>query len=89
MDGLEPVTQHRTQLYLPTSLYQKVKQKAEEENISMAKLFRSLLEEKFKVEVGRRKGAKEKVWQKFFASAGIGSGPKDLSYHHDRYFEHQ
>lgn len=86
MASLEPVTQHRTQLYLSASLYQKVKQKVNEEGISMAEFFRSLLEAEFEKGKKRKKMVKKKAWQEFFKLAGIGnSGLKDISVNHDKY----
>lgn len=48
----------------------------------MAEFFRSLLKEEFKKE---DKKEKEKAWREFYKLVGIGKGPKDLSYSHDRY----
>lgn len=85
-NGLMPITQHRTQLYLPDFLYQRVRQLAQEKDISMAEFIRVLLEEKFKKAEKERKKAKEKAWKEFFQLAGIGkSGLKDISTAHDRY----
>lgn len=86
MASLEPVTQHRTQLYLPASLYQKVKQRVREEDISMAAFFRSLLEVEFRETKKKEEKVKDKAWKEFFKLAGIGkSGLKDISVKHDKY----
>lgn len=86
MANLEPVTQHRTQLYLPASLYQKVKQRAKDKDISMAAFFRSLLEVEFRETEKEKAKMKDKAWKEFFKLAGIGkSGLKDISVKHDKY----
>ena len=86
MDKMEPVSQHRTQLYLPASLYQKVKEKVKREGISMAEFFRSLLELEFEKERKKEKKNEEKAWNELFKLAGIGaSGLKDVSTDHDHY----
>lgn len=87
MSNLEPVTQYRTQLYLPASLYHKVKEKIKEEDVSLAEFVRRLLKKELDMEEKIVQKAKEKAWRKFLASSGIGKGPKDLSYHHDKYFQ--
>lgn len=86
MDRMEPVTQHRTQLYLPASLYQKVKKKVKEEGISMAEFFRSLLELEFEKKKEQEKKTEKEAWNALFKLAGIGdSGLKDVSVNHDQY----
>ena len=87
MNNLEPVTCHRTQLYLPASLYWKVKAKTKEENISFAEFMRQLIKKELEIKEKARERTKEKSWGRFLAAAGIGKGPKDLSYNHDKYFE--
>lgn len=89
MSNLEAVTQHRTQLYLPASIYQKIKEKIKEENISLAEFVRKVLKKELEKEKKVAQKAKEKAWEKFLAASGIGRGPKDLSYQHDRYFQAQ
>lgn len=37
-------------------------------------------------QVKARPKAKKRAWDEFLAAAGIGKGPKDLSYNHDKYF---
>lgn len=85
MPSLEPVTTHRSQLYLPASLYRKIKERIKEEDISMAEFIRRLIKKELRVKEIEKEKEKERAWQKFLAAAGIGTGPKDLSYNHDRY----
>lgn len=89
MTNLESVTSHRTQLYLPTSLFLKLKDKIRQENLSLAEFVRRLLQKEFQKDKQNKKKIKEKSWEKFLAAAGIGKGPKDLSYNHDKYFNSQ
>jgi len=91
MASLQSVTQHRTQVYFPKDLFRAIKKASRKEDVSMAEIIRRAVIR----EIGIKKRVKEKtrekkrIWRKFFAHAGIGSGPKDLSYNHDKYFEHQ
>lgn len=87
MNYTEPVTQSRTQLYLPASLYKKLKNKVKEENISLAEFIRRLLAKELNYEVSENVQKKDKAWAIFLKAAGIGKGSKDLSYKHDKYFD--
>ena len=78
----ETVTDYRTQLYLPASLYKKIKEKSRQQDISMSKYIRAVLSQELNVS----KSKKDKAWDTFIKAAGIGKGPKDLSYKHDDYF---
>lgn len=91
MANLQAVSQHRTQVYFPEDLFRAIKKASQKEDISIAEIIRRAVKKEIKHEEkpGKIKAKKEKVWKKFLASAGVGSGPKDLSIHHDRYFEHQ
>lgn len=86
MNYLEPVTQNRTQLYLPASLYKKLKDKVKEQNISLAEFIRRLLAKELEYEKLADTKEKDKAWKIFLKAAGIGKGPKDLSHKHDKYF---
>jgi hypothetical protein len=86
MSSSRIVSQHRTQLYLPTSLYQKVKYVAQERNISMAEFIRSTLEEKFSRMQYQQDKRRDYGWMKLRDAAGLGeSGLSDVSEKHDDY----
>jgi len=91
MVNLQPVTQHRTQVYFPEDLFREIKKTSQKEDISIAEIIRRAVKKEIEVEgkMKTKEKEKKKVWKKFLASAGIGSGPKDLSFHHDQYFKHQ
>ena len=91
MANLQPVTQHRTQVYFPEDLFKEIKKTSQKEDISIAEIIRRAVRKEIEVEgkMETREKEKEKVWKEFLASAGIGSGPRDLSFHHDQYSEHQ
>lgn len=78
-----PVSEKRAQLYLPQELYQKAKNVAEAENISMAALVRKALKEYFQ----KFQSEKEKDWEKDPLNKTIGffEGDEDLSESHDKY----
>ena len=48
----------------------------------MSKYIRAVLSQELNVS----KSKKDKAWDTFIKAAGIGKGPKDLSYKHDDYF---
>lgn len=91
MTNPHPVTKHRTQVYFPGDLFRKVKKMSKRHDVSIAAIIRQAV----KREVGWREKKKKKdkerelAWQRFLADAGIGKGPKDLSYRHDKYFEYK
>lgn len=86
MNTNEPVTGHRTQIYLPISLYKQVKEKAQQEDISIAQFIRKIIEEEVEKKKTKQNQDKEKAWEKLFAMAGfIKSEPGDLSINHDKY----
>jgi hypothetical protein len=78
-----PVSEKRTQLYLPQELHQKAKNVAEAENISMAALVRKALKEYFQ----KFQSEKEKDWKKDPLNNTIGffEGDENLSESHDKY----
>lgn len=86
MNTNEPVTGHRTQIYLPESLYRQIIEKANKNDVSMAKMIRSIIEKSIGQEEKKAKIDKEKAWKEFFNLAGIGkSNIRDLSTNHDKY----
>lgn len=87
MNYPEPVTQKRTQLYLPASLYKKLKEKVKEDNISLAEFIRRLLVKELEYEKLTDAKEKDKAWNIFLQAAGIGKGPKNLAREHDEYFD--
>ena len=87
MNYPEPVTQSRTQLYLPASLYKKLKDKVKEENISLAEFIRRLLAKELEYEKLANTKEKDKAWEIFLKAAGIGKGQKNLAHKHDKYFD--
>lgn len=91
MADFQSVTQHRTQVYFPKDLFMEIKKASRREDVSIAEIIRRAVIKEVKggKKVETKVKEKEKVWKQFFASAGIGSGPKDLSYNHDKYFEHK
>lgn len=87
MNYAEPVTQNRTQLYLPASLYKKLKEKVKEDNISLAEFIRRLLARELEYEKLADTKEKDKAWKIFLKAAGTGKGPKNLAREHDEYFD--
>lgn len=86
MNTNEPVTGHRTQIYLPESLYRQIIEKANKEDISMAKMIRRIIEKSIGKEEKNAKMDKDKAWKEFFKLAGIAkTNIKDISINHDKY----
>lgn len=86
MNTNEPVTGHRTQIYLPESLYRLIIEKANKEEISMASMIRKIIEKSIIKEEKKNKKNKDKAWKEFFRLAGIGDiGLTDISTNHDKY----
>jgi len=72
----------RMQIYLPDSLYAKLKKRAEKLNKPMSEQIRESLEVYFAGEEKEQPDAGDPVW----GIAGMaGGGPGDLSTGHDRY----
>ncbi|MBM3209599.1 ribbon-helix-helix protein, CopG family [Candidatus Shapirobacteria bacterium] len=88
MGGLEPVTQYRTQLYLPASLYQQIREKTREEDISLAEYIRRLIRKELDKSIARDKLGRDRAWREFLQAAGIAKGgPRDLARNHDKYLK--
>lgn len=86
MNTNEPVTGHRTQIYLPESLHRNIKEKARKEDVSMAQVIRKIIEKEMQTEKSNKDKNKEKGWNKLFAMAGIAkSSIRDFSIRHDEY----
>jgi len=82
MSIIQQSTQHRTQLYLPKSLYRKIKARSQQEDISMAQFIRNVLSSEFTTDPKKE----DTAWDRLLQGSGIGKGPKDLSTRHDHYF---
>ena len=80
------VTQHRTQLFLDDERYQWLKQKAFEENKSIAQVVRETLDVVKKLQTSRPSNKKQLALKRLLRHVGsIKNGPKDLSINHDKY----
>lgn len=86
MNTNEPVTGHRTQIYLPESLYRQIKESAQEEDISMARYIRKIIEKEISKTEKMDTQGKDNAWRDFFKLAGIGNSRiGDISINHDKY----
>lgn len=94
MEQLDPVTYHKTQIYLNRRRFDVIKEEAERQDTSMAAVIRACIDFMFRQTLVdsliKRSKAKEQEaeseWSEFFALAGIGSsGRGDISRKHDEY----
>lgn len=80
-----PVSDHRTQIYLPNNLYTLVKQQANHQGISMAQVIREALQEKV---VQKRKKKKNEDHNSIMQLAGTIKGePADFSKNISKYIK--
>lgn len=89
MENLQSVTKHRTQVYFPKDLFHRIKKMSKRQDVSISEIIRRAVQKEFGLpeDDGTKNKKKVMAWKKFFANAGIGKGPKDLSFNHDKYFE--
>lgn len=83
---IRSVTQHRTQVYLPTHLYWKAKNIAHLHNLPLAGVIRKALETYSESEIPQKREDVQSARARFMKLAGMGKGPKDLAQHHDKYW---
>jgi len=83
---MEGNTQHRTQIYLPSSLYHQIKEMARVRNTSIAQIVRDALLRYTGSRVMTPHQEFARAKRAFLSLAGIGSGPKNLARRHDAYW---
>ncbi len=76
MNYFGPVSEVRTQIYLPRVLHEAVKKTASKRGVSMGQVIREAVEAK--VEVKHAKTSKAKQWQQFMKYAGFIKGKPKL-----------
>ena len=80
---MESLTQHRTQIYLPSGLYQKAKKLAEKSETTLAEVIRMALRDLKEVKQLSQKDNKSEGWDTFLRNAQKTNLPAGMVASHD------
>jgi hypothetical protein len=87
MQNYQPVSEHRTQIYLPEETYQSLKKVARKQGVSMAEVIRKSIEKNIPLKSKSRiKKERDKAWKELMKLSGCIKGePADFSSNISKY----